>query len=216
MNDYAALRWVFRGILTLGFGLRVTGEKHIPPSGPVILAANHRSQIDPVVVAAAVPRRCTFLAAAELLTMPVLGALIRPFRPVPIKRGRFDRGAIQECLARLEHGEALVIFPEGKISTDGRLQPAHDGLAFLATQARVPIVPIGIAGTYEVWPLGTRMPRRGRIVVRAGEAFLPGGAPTRRDQSALTARVMQAIRGLSGCAAASAEDAEITDLRAAS
>jgi 1-acyl-sn-glycerol-3-phosphate acyltransferase len=216
MDGYAALRLVFRGILDLGFGLQVTGEKHIPSSGPVILAANHRSQIDPVVVAAAVPRSCTFLAAAELLTMPVLGALIRPFRPVPIKRGQFDRGAIQECLVRLGRGEALVIFPEGKISTDGRPQPAHDGLAFLAAQARVPIVPIGVAGTYEVWPLGTRMPRRGRIVVRAGEAFVPGGAPARRDQSALTARVMEAIEGLSRCAAVAAEDAEMTGLRAAS
>jgi 1-acyl-sn-glycerol-3-phosphate acyltransferase len=216
MDGYAALRWAFRGILKRGFGLQVTGEQHIPPTGPVILAANHGSQIDPVVVVAAVSRRCTFLAAAELLTMPVLGALIRPFRPVPIKRGRFDRGAIQECLARLGRGEALVIFPEGKISTDGRLRPAHDGLAFLAAQARVPIVPIGIAGTYEVWPLGTRMPRRGRIIVRAGAPFVPGGAPARRDQSALTARVMQAIRGLSGCAATASEDADITGLRAAS
>lgn len=216
MDGYAAFQWVFKRLLKLGFGLEVTGEEHVPRSGPVILAANHGSQIDPLVVAAAVPRRCTFLAAAELLTMPVLGALIRPFRPVPIKRGRFDRGAIQECLARLGRGEALVIFPEGKISTDGGLQPAHDGLAFLAGQARVPIVPIGIAGTYEVWPLGTRMPRRGRISVRIGEAFVPAGAPTRRDQSALTARVMDAIVRLSGGAAAASEDAGMPGLRAAS
>ncbi|HEV2358339.1 MAG TPA: lysophospholipid acyltransferase family protein [bacterium] len=216
MDGYAAFQWVFKGLLKLGFGLEVTGEEHVPRSGPVILAANHGSQIDPLVVAAAVPRRCTFLAAAELLTMPVLGALIRPFRPVPIKRGRLDRGAIQECLARLGRGEALVIFPEGKISTDGRLQPAHDGLAFLAGLARVPIIPVGIAGTYEVWPLGTRMPRRGRISVRIGEAFVPAGAPTRRDQSALTARVMDAIVRLSGGAVAASEDAGMPGLRAAS
>lgn len=216
MDGYATLRWVFNALLRLGFGLDVTGEEHLPRSGPVILAANHGSQIDPLVMAAAVPRRCTFLAAAELLTMPILGTLIRPFRPVPIKRGRSDRGAIQECLARLGRGEALVIFPEGKISTDGRPQPAHDGLAFLAAQARVPIIPVGIAGTYEVWPLGTRMPRRGRITVRIGEAFVPAAAPTRRDQSALTARVMRAIMGLAGAAAPASEDTEITGLRAAS
>ena len=215
MDGYSALRWFFRGILGLGFGLGVTGEGHVPAGGPAILAVNHGSQIDPIVVAAAVPRRCTFLAAAELLKMPVLGALIRPFRLVPVERGRFDRRAIQGCLARLERGEALVIFPEGKISTDGNLQPARDGLAFVAARARVPVIPIGIAGTYQVWPLGTRIPRRGRITVRIGEAIVPPRAPSRRDQSALTARVMDAIIRLSGGPGTSLEDARSVSLRAA-
>jgi 1-acyl-sn-glycerol-3-phosphate acyltransferase len=216
MDGYAALRWVLRGILRLGFGLEVTGVENMPADGPVILAVNHRSQIDPVVLAAAVPRRCTFLAAAEVLTLPILGALIRPFRVVPVRRGRFDRGAIEECLARLDRGEVLVIFPEGKISPDGRPQPSHDGLAFLAGRASVPIVPVGIAGTYEVWPLGTRMPRRGRITVRVGEAIVPARALARREQSALTARVMEAIGRLSGGPPAAAENANTLGLRPAS
>lgn len=215
MDGYSALRWFFKGILRLGFGLAVTGEEHIPAGGPAVLAVNHGSQIDPIVVATAVPRRCTFLAAAELLTTPVLGALIDPFGLVPIERGRFDRRAIQECLVRLERGEALVVFPEGKISTDGNPQAPHDGLAFIAARARVPIIPIGIAGTYEVWPLGTRLPHRGRITVRIGEAIVPPEMPTRRDQSALTTRVMDAIIRLSGGVAAPSEDAESTGLRAA-
>jgi 1-acyl-sn-glycerol-3-phosphate acyltransferase len=215
MDGYSALRWFFKGILRLGFGLEVTGEERIPAGGPAILAVNHGSQIDPIVVAAAVPRRCAFLVAAELLTMPVLGALVRPFQLVPIERGRFDRRAIQECLARLERGEALVVFPEGKISTDGNLQPAHDGLAFIAARARVPVIPIGIAGTYEVWPLGTRIPHRGRIIVRIGEAIIPSESPTRRDQSALTARVMDAIIRLSGGPETSSEDGKSAGLRAA-
>ena len=169
----------------------------------MILAANHGSQIDPIVLAAAMPRRCTFLAAAEVLTMPVLGTLVRPFNLVPIKRGRFDRRALKDCLDRLGRGEALAIFPEGKISTDGRLQPAHDGLGFIAYHARVPIVPVGITGTYKVWPLGTRRPHRGTITVQIGEAIEPEGVPTREHESALTARVMAAISRLSGTAAAS-------------
>ncbi|HEV2283708.1 MAG TPA: lysophospholipid acyltransferase family protein [bacterium] len=213
MDGYAALRWVLRRILRLGFGLEVTGVEHIPADGPAILAVNHRSQIDPVVLAAAVPRRCTFLAAAEVLTMPILGALVRPFRVVPVRRGQFDRGAIEECLARLERGEVLVIFPEGKISTDGRAQPPRDGLAFLAGRAGVPIIPLGIAGTYEVWPLGTRMPRLGRITVRVGEAIVPAEAPARREQSALTARVMEAIGRLSGRTPAASADVTALGLR---
>ena len=102
--SYTVLRWVFRNILRLGFGLTVTGQQHVPASGPVILAPNHRSDIDPVVMAAAIPRRCRFLAAAELLTRPVLGAVIRHFRAVPITRGRFDRAAIEGCLRCLERG----------------------------------------------------------------------------------------------------------------
>jgi 1-acyl-sn-glycerol-3-phosphate acyltransferase len=195
--------------------MEVTGAEHVPTGGPAVLAVNHGSQIDPIVVAAAVPRRCTFLAAAELLAMPVLGALIRPFRLIPIKRGVFDRRAIEECLARLERGEALVIFPEGKISADGRLQPAHDGLAFIAGRAGVPIVPIGIAGTYEVWPLGTRIPHRGKITVRIGEPIVPAGALTRHTQSELTAQVMDAIIRLSGSTATASGEAELTHLRVA-
>lgn len=197
MNGYTMVRWVAREILRLGFGLTVTGQQHVPASGPVILAPNHRSDIDPVVMAAATSRHCRFLAAAELLTRPVLGALIRSLRVIPIARGRFDRTAIKECLRCLERGEALVVFPEGHISTNGRLQPAHDGLAFLAMQARVPIIPVGITGTHEVWPSGTRIPRRGRISVHIGPAIVPSRAATRRDQSALTARVMEAITRLS-------------------
>jgi len=128
-------RGLFRGILRLGFGLRVTGEEHVPTHSPVILAANHGSQIDPIVPAAAMPRRCTFLAAAELLTMPVLGTLVRPFNLVPLKRGEIDRRALKHCLDRLECGEARAIFPEGKISGDGRPQPARDGLGFIAYHA---------------------------------------------------------------------------------
>ena len=216
MNGYATLQRVFQGILRLGFGFTVAGQERIPRDGPVILAPNHRSQIDPVVMAAAVPRRCTFLAAAELLTMPVVGRLIRPFRVVPVRRGRFDRGAIEECQARLDRGEALVIFPEGKISSDGRLQPAHDGIAFVAARTRVPIIPVGIVGTYEVWPLGTRMPRRGRITVRVGEPIVAAAAQARREQSALTVRVMEAIARLTGDALVAPDDSGMLGLRPAS
>jgi 1-acyl-sn-glycerol-3-phosphate acyltransferase len=199
---YAAVRFLFRTILKLGFGLTVTGEQHVPRRGPVILASNHRSDIDPIVLACSVARRCTFLAAAELLARPGLGRLIRPFPVVPIRRGRFDRRAIEECLARLDRGEALVIFPEGNIAADGGPQSAHDGLAFLAARAGVPIVPVQIMGTHEVWPSGSAWPRRGRITVCIGAAIIPGTAPSRREQSALTARVMGAITRLTAGAGA--------------
>lgn len=171
-------------------------ERNIPPTGPVLLAPNHRSDIDPVVMAAAVPRRCTFLAAAELLTRPILGPLIRPFRVVSVQRGRFDRDAIEESLRRLERGEALVVFPEGTIGAGGSPQPAQDGLSFLAIRAHVPIIPVAITGTHEVWPSGTRLPRRGKIIVHFGQAIVPTPAATRRDRSALTARVTAAITAL--------------------
>jgi len=203
---YHALRWVIRPLLALWFGLRVVGEKHVPPRGPVILAANHPSQIDPLILAVAIPRRLTFFAAAELLTMPVLGALVRPFHPVPVRRGHVDLGAIKDCLARLERGAALLIFPEGKISRDGRLQPPHEGLAFIALRSGVPVIPVGVRGTYQVWPLGTRVPHRGRIEVRLGPPIVPdpsaavrdGAMPAKEAQAHLTARVMEAIAGLIG------------------
>ncbi|HET9001756.1 MAG TPA: lysophospholipid acyltransferase family protein [bacterium] len=195
---YGVLRWILKGLLTLCCRLEVIGEKHIPDCGPVILAANHASQMDPLVLGAAIQRRFTFLAAAELLTMPILGPLVRPFHPVPVRRGRFDLGAIRECLENLRRGGALLIFPEGKISTDGRLQPPHEGLAFLAHHTGVPVIPIGIRGTYQVWPLGTRWPHRGRITVHIGSAIVPDRRSHRETRDVLTARVMEAIADLAG------------------
>lgn len=192
------LRWVIRHLLRRYFGLTVTGTEHIPTRGPVVLAANHPSQMDPLVLWAAVPRRLTVLAAAEVLSMPVIGPLVRPFRPVPVKRGRFDLRAIKECLNRLRAGEALLIFPEGKISTDGRLQPPHEGPAFIAYRAGVPIIPVGVSGTFQVWPLGTRVPHPGKITVKFGSPIPAEGAGTRKSQGALTARVMEAIADLAG------------------
>jgi 1-acyl-sn-glycerol-3-phosphate acyltransferase len=195
---YGVLRWTLKGLLTLCCRLEVIGEKHIPDCGPVILAANHASQMDPLVLGAAIQRRFTFLAAAELLTIPVLGALVRPFHPVLVRRGRFHQQAIKECLAYLGRGEALLIFPEGKISTDGRLQLPHEGLAFLAHHTGVPVIPIGIRGTYQVWPLGTRRPHRGWITVHIGSAIVPDRRSDRETRDVLTARVMGAIAELAG------------------
>ncbi len=195
---YAVLRWVMKGLLTLCFRLRVTGAEHIPARGPVIFAANHPSQMDPLVLGAAIPRRFTFLAAAELLTMPVLGPLVRPFRPVSVRRGQFDIRAIKDCLEHLRQSDALLIFPEGKISRDGRLNPPHEGLAFLAHRGGVPVIPVGVKGTYQVWPLGTRSPRHGTITVQIGSAIVPDRASGPKTQAALTERVMAAIAALAG------------------
>jgi len=215
VDGYWACRWIARGILKLRFGLEVAGEEHIPGRGPIILAPNHGSHIDPIVVAAAVPRRCTFLVAEGVLTTRIVGAIVRRFPFVMLKRGRSARRAIRECLTRLEHGEALIIFPEGEVSTDGGLQPANDGLAFIASRAGIPIIPVGITGTYKVWPIGTRIPHRGKITVRFGEAIPSAVSQTRGCQSAFTAGVMRVISGLSGLTASSSEDTDPTDLHAA-
>jgi 1-acyl-sn-glycerol-3-phosphate acyltransferase len=183
------LRWIFRGCLRLFFGLRVAGEANVPRTGGAILAANHASQMDPIVLVAVLPRELTFLGAAEVIRMPVLGQLVQPFHPVPIHRGQFDR---------VRRGEALLIFPEGKISTDGRLQPWHDGAAFLAYRSGVPIVPVGVRGTYRIWPLGTRLPHRGTIAVQIGNVIVPQGPPTRKNQLILGTRVMETIAALAG------------------
>ncbi len=83
----------------------------------------------------ATPKSGLFLAAAELLTMPILDALIRPFKATRVRRGRFDRHAFEACLGRLGRGESLAVFPEGKISTDGQFHPARDGLGLIACHA---------------------------------------------------------------------------------
>ncbi len=147
------------------------GTRHVPATGGVILAANHASFADPILIGCAVTSRpIFFMAKEELFRVPVFGFVIRLVNALPIRRGGVNRRALEEFAGLTRDGSrALLVFPEGTRTTDGSLGPAKRGVGALCRAARVPIIPTLILGTYELWPRWRLFPRwRGRIEVRFG------------------------------------------------
>jgi 1-acyl-sn-glycerol-3-phosphate acyltransferase len=179
----------------------VRGRAYVPRSGPVILAANHLSFVDSMVIPLFAPRPVSFLAKAEYfrrgrLSRPVFTAL----SAVPVDRGgyRAAQESLELALAVLHAGRAFGIHPEGSRSPDGRLYRGRTGVAWLAMKSGAPVVPVAVLGTDRVQPIGVRLPRPGKITVRFGPPmrFPPdGGAKARR---AVTDEIMAAIQRLSG------------------
>jgi 1-acyl-sn-glycerol-3-phosphate acyltransferase len=190
---YRLAAWFFRTLLRLGWHLQVEGLDRLPACGPFIITANHASEIDPVVLSAAMPFRVTYLAGRELDRYPLLFGLIRLFNPIFVRRGAPDVAALKACLDRLARGEVLVVFPEGGVVQPGlgSLQP---GAAFLAIRAQVPVVPVGLRGLARMWPLRARFPRPARVTVRVGDPILP--PPDLRGMDSLTLSIRRALDAL--------------------
>lgn len=149
--------------------LRIEGAERLPPQGPYILATNHPSELDPILLAAAFPVQFAYLASTHLQGMPAVFWFIRQFtKPIWVRRGLGDIGAIRACLSRLAAGDILVIFPEGRVVQDVQLGPFHSGVAFLAIKGRVPVVPVALLGPAQMLPLGVRLPRLARLSIRIG------------------------------------------------
>lgn len=136
----------------LFFRLRVFDREKVPLRGPVLLASNHQSFFDPVVVSLGLSRQTCIMAREGLFRIPVLNALIRSLNAFPIRRGEFDREAIRNALEVLQRGEVLLVFPEGTRTRDGSLNPAKAGIGFLARKAGAPVVPVVIHGAWRAWP----------------------------------------------------------------
>ena len=148
----------------------------IPREGPVIIAANHASNLDAVVLGSwlipKIGRRLQWLGKKELFAWPVVGYLARHGGVHPVDRSRADVEAYRLAKRILDEGHVLFVFPEGTRSPDGALQEGRDGVASLALRTGAPIVPVGIAGSDRVWPRGQRLPHPGgRVTVRVGSPF---------------------------------------------
>lgn len=205
---YSLSRQVLSPVARLIYRPVIEGQENIPRTGPVLLASNHLSFVDSIVIPLAAPRRVVFLAKSEYFTGEgIRGAAKRSFfsalGAVPIERG--TAGAAQEALdsalAILGDGLAFGIYPEGTRSRDGRLYRGRTGVAWLALTAGCPVVPVALSGTQHIQPAESHLPRISKITIRFGEPLdfghlrdaKPG--PARRK---VTDAVMAAIHELSG------------------
>ena len=182
------------------FRWRLVEAGNLPASGPVLLASNHISPLDPFAIGlAGVARRraVRYLTSAEFFDWPVGGFLLQRLKMVPIKRGAGDRGALDAAERALAAGEVVGIFPEGRIGNGDGLQRGHSGVARLALRTGVPVVPVGVWGPQRRWA-GSGMvlggPPRPRAAIAVGEALAPrGDASSAEDVERVRDDVMAAI-----------------------
>jgi 1-acyl-sn-glycerol-3-phosphate acyltransferase len=152
---------------------RVFGLENIPKTGGVLLASNHQSVLDPVLVAMVLPREMHFMARRTLFRNPVLRVIIVGYNAFAIDRDSADVKGVKEAIARLEAGNILLVFPEGTRTGDGSIGRMKPGIGMLAERAAVPIVPVLIEGAHEVWPRDRLLPRLGRISIVFGKPLNP-------------------------------------------
>lgn len=188
---YLLLKGILRLILKLFFRLKVKGLDHLPAHGKVILAGNHTSLLDGVVVMAAYPRRIYFLVAESVFKVKLAGWLARQCGFIPINRGGFNKESIQEAVRILEGRSAIGIFPEGRIAADGRLSEGKRGVALLAQKTNTPIIPFAIEGAYFAWPLSKKYPSPHPVEITFGE---PLGVGEYEETEELAQEVMSAIK----------------------
>ncbi len=151
--------------------LRIEERRNVPRRGGLIVIANHLSLADPPVLWYAAPRHLCFMGRHDILTIPLVGAIARLAKMVPIKQRAPDRNGLKLAIETVQHGEALAIFPEGELSESRDLQPFLPGVLLILRQTRAPVLPVGIVGTDKILPYGKLVPKPafGVVTVRFGE-----------------------------------------------
>jgi 1-acyl-sn-glycerol-3-phosphate acyltransferase len=168
---YSAL-WILSRTLGVAlFGVRSRCDEPLPPSGGVLVLSTHQSHLDPLLLGLATHRRLSSLARSSLYRFKPFGFVITALDAVPIDREGSAVAAMKVVIKRLQDGAAVIVFPEGTRTHDGRMGEIKSGFAILAKKARVPIAPVAIVGAYECWPRTRLWPRPGRIRLEFGRVL---------------------------------------------
>jgi 1-acyl-sn-glycerol-3-phosphate acyltransferase len=169
MNFVYFLGWCFfRTVYKLYFRWRVFNAERVPLKGPVILASNHASFLDPPLVGAGVRRGINYLARDTLFRFPGVGWLLRNWNSVPVDRDGGGAAGLKAILDRLLAGGAIILFPEGTRTRDGHLQPALSGIGLTVIKSSAAVVPVHVFGTFEAYGRHVKIPRPWRIAVKYG------------------------------------------------
>ena len=176
------------------FRIRFEDVQHVPLNGPLLIVPNHVSYADPPLVSISVSRPIYYMAWRQLFQVPGLGWLIRRLRAFPVEIETPNSRGPREAVRLLQAGAAVMIFPEGGRSPDGRLQQFKPGAFRLAASLGIPVLPVTIAGAHEAWPPHRRLPRPGQITIIYHPTVIPPpGANPRGAAREVVRRVRAAV-----------------------
>jgi 1-acyl-sn-glycerol-3-phosphate acyltransferase len=199
-RTYRAAGAVVKPLMRAWFRMRVEGAAHVPAGGPLILASNHRSNMDPVLLAAAVRRPVAFMSKAELFVWP-LGAILRAIGQFPVQRGGIDREALRRTSTVLARGWVLGLFPEGTRG-DGSFASMHPGLGYIVLRERCPVLPVAIFGTERVRRRLGWLPLASPVRIVIGPPIdLPAAAADRSGRRRATETLRQRLQAFVTAAA---------------
>jgi len=197
---YAFVKLFFRPLVRIYLRLRTEGAANVPLRGPALIAANHTSFLDPIVLGSACPRKIHFIVLQSMYDWWRLRWFYWGMQTIPVRADEGDPRAVKQALSRLRSGDLVGIFPEGGRSGDGLPRPPKPGAALLAAASGVPVIPAHIQGARAAWKPGTWFPVPGAVRVRFGEAQrFETEKRKRRDREAMESfsrRLMEAIARL--------------------
>ena len=193
MNPYYWAGYTLARLLgKLLFRVRILHRERMLQTGPVILASNHQSYLDPPLAGTAVNRAIFYLARNTLLKVPVLGWLLPKLNVIPVDQDGGDRSALKALIRTLKAGHGILVFPEGARTEDGNLQPAQPGVGFIIAKTLAPVVPMRIFGAHEAWPRGGSLHLR-PITVVVGEPMYFSEADLEPKDKLLYTRLSQRV-----------------------
>ncbi len=170
MNLSYRLGWLgFQALYRFYFRWRVFNAERVPLTGPVILACNHASFLDPPLVGSGLSRGINYLARESLFRFPGMGALLRSWQVVPVDRDGGGAAGLKAILDRLLDGGAIILFPEGTRTFDGQLQPARLGIGLVVIKSDAPVIPVRTFGTFEAYGRRVKIPRPISVAVKYGQ-----------------------------------------------
>jgi 1-acyl-sn-glycerol-3-phosphate acyltransferase len=166
----------------------VFGRENLPANGGVLIASNHQSFLDPILIAVCLRRPVNFMARADLFRQALFSAWIRSLKAFPLQQGGSDTSGVREAMRRLRHGAQVLVFPEGTRSPDGRLGRLKDGFVTIAARSGARVLPAVIEGAYEAWPRGAALFVPRNVWVAFGRPLTPTVA-TGEERKAFSERV---------------------------
>lgn len=210
MNETYFAGWLLsRGVFRTVFRARICHPERVPGAGPVILAANHASILDPPLIGCGLSRDIHYLARESLFRFPIAGTILRRVNSVPVDRDGGGARGLKAIMDRLLAGHGILLFPEGTRTLDGRLQTARSGIGLVVLKSNAPVVPVRVFGTFEAWGKDRRWPRPHPVAVKYGfpltfereraEASTCGKARLKVLYQDVADTIMTAIAGLQPC-----------------
>jgi len=170
MNPVYYVGWrLFRALYATYFRWKVYNAERVPLSGPVILASNHASFIDPPLVGSGLRRDINYLARESLFRFPGIGWLLRQWNSVPVDRDGGGAKGLKAILDRLLAGGAIILFPEGTRTVDGKLQAARSGIGLIVIKSDAVVIPVRVFGTFEAYGRHMKVPTPKAVAVKYGQ-----------------------------------------------